>query len=88
MIMRLSGELKREKDRILTELASQAAIKRKVIFERLSCFAELWADLIGKHFDERELVAKFSKLGAGLSSVSIILNLIGWRQEIKLQHAA
>lgn len=30
MIQRLSGELRREQDRVLTELASQAATKRKV----------------------------------------------------------
>jgi len=30
IITRLSGELKREQDRVLTELTSQAAVKRKV----------------------------------------------------------
>lgn len=30
IIMKLSGELRREQDRVITELASQAAVKRKV----------------------------------------------------------
>jgi hypothetical protein len=37
MIMRLSGELKREQDRILKELASHASDKRKVRDHEIIC---------------------------------------------------
>ena len=54
MIMRLNGELKREQDRILAELASQAGIKRKVIACLSYMATELRTQPSGQSTDCRE----------------------------------